>query len=308
MKYIAGSTSFQFKNSAVTLGKFDGLHLGHQLLIDQVKTYKKLGYNTVMFSFLIHPGVVLFDKEIELIYTEEEKLDKVKSYGLDVLISYPFTEKTRSIEPEAFVRDILVGQLDAKIIIVGNDFRFGFQRRGDVALLKSLEKTYGYKVIACEKKRGSKGIISSSAIRGELKAGHMEEANAMLGQPYTITGEVMHGRRIGRTLGMPTTNIYTPSNKLLPPNGVYASRTQVDGIYYEGVTNIGYKPTVGGETKKGIETYLFHFDGDLYGRSIEVALYNYQRPELKFDSLEELRLRMLEDIKQAKSYFTKEQN
>lgn len=308
MKYIAGSTSFQFKNSAVTLGKFDGLHLGHQLLIDQVKTYKKLGYNTVMFSFLIHPGVVLSDKEIELIYTEEEKLDKVKSYGLEVLISYPFTEKTRSIEPEAFVRDILVGQLDAKIIIVGNDFRFGFQRRGDVALLKSLEKTYGYKVIACEKKRGSKGIISSSAIRGELKAGHMEEANAMLGQPYTITGEVMHGRRIGRTLGMPTTNIYAPSNKLLPPNGVYASRTQVDGVYYEGVTNIGYKPTVGGETKKGIETYLFHFDGDLYGRSIEVALYNYQRPELKFDSLEELRLRMLEDIKQAKSYFAKEQN
>lgn len=308
MKYIAGNTSFQFKNSAVTLGKFDGFHLGHQLLIDQVKSYKKQGYNTVMFSFLLHPNAVLSDKDMELIYTEEEKLEKVKDLGLDVLISYPFTEKTRSIEPEAFIRDILVGQLDAKVIIVGNDFRFGYKRRGDVALLKSLEKTYGYKLIACEKRRGNHGIISSSVIRDELKAGNIEEANAMLGQPYTITGEVMHGRRIGRTLGMPTTNMYAPSNKLLPPNGVYASKTRIDGIDYEGVTNIGFKPTVGGETKKGIETYMFNFDGDLYGRSIELALYHYQRPELKFDSLEELRLTMLEDIKEAKAYFQMNKN
>jgi riboflavin kinase/FMN adenylyltransferase len=306
MKYIAGNANFKFKNSAVTLGKFDGLHLGHQLLLDHVKSYKKLGYTTIMFSFLYHPGHLFSDKEFELIYTEEEKATKVKKYGMDVLVSYPFTEETRSIEPEDFIRDILVGQLDAKVIVVGNDFRFGYKRRGDIKLLQKFEKTYGYKVLVCDKKEGPGGNISSSSIRNELKDGNLEAANAMLGQPYSITGEVLHGRRIGRTLGMPTTNILPPSNKLLPPCGVYVSKTLIDGISYPGVTNIGYKPTVGAEERKGVETYLFDFDQDLYGRIIEVALYTFVRPELKFDTLEELRLKMQEDIIFARNYLNKD--
>jgi riboflavin kinase/FMN adenylyltransferase len=302
MKYIAGNTNFKFKNSAVTLGKFDGLHLGHQLLLDHVKSYKKQGYTTIMFSFLYHPGHLFSEKEFELIYTEEEKVTKVKKCGMDVLVSYPFTEETRSIEPEDFIRDILVGQLDAKVIVVGNDFRFGYKRRGDIKLLQKFEKIYDYRVIVCDKKEGPSGNISSSSIRNELKEGNLEAANAMLGQPYSITGEVMHGRRIGRTLGMPTTNILPPSNKLLPPCGVYVSKTLIDGISYPGVTNIGYKPTVGAEERKGVETYLFDFDQDLYGRIIEVALYTFVRPELKFNTLEELRLKMQEDIIFARNY------
>ncbi|MDF2538889.1 MAG: hypothetical protein K0S76_1910 [Herbinix sp.] len=305
MKYIAGNTNFKLKNSAVTLGKFDGLHLGHQLLLDQVKSFKNQGYTTVMFSFLYHPGNLFSDKEFELIYTEEEKYAKVKKSGLDVLISYPFTQETRSIEPEDFIKTVLIDKLDAKVIVVGSDFRFGYQRRGDVKLLQKYEKVYGYKVIACDKRKDSESIISSSAIRSELKEGNLEAANAMLGQPYSITGEVMHGRRIGRTLGMPTTNILPPPNKLLPPCGVYASKTLVDGIYYPGVTNIGYKPTVGEGEKKGVETFLFDFDQDLYGRSIEVILFHYIRPEVKFNSLEELRLQMLKDIEDAKSHLEK---
>jgi riboflavin kinase/FMN adenylyltransferase len=308
MKYIAGNTNFKLKNTAVTLGKFDGLHLGHQLLLDQVKAYKNQGYTTVMFSFLYHPCNLFSEKEFELIYTEEEKKTKLKKSGLDVLISYPFTQETRSIEPEAFIKDILVDRLDAKAIVVGSDFHFGYERRGDVRLLKKFEKTYGYKVIVCEKKKSSEGIISSSLIRNELKEGNIEAANAMLGQPYTITGEVMHGRRIGRTLGMPTTNIIPAQNKLLPPNGVYASKTLIDGISHPGVTNIGYKPTVGGEEKRGVETFLFDFDQDLYGRVIEVSLYTYVRPENKFDSLEKLRLQMLQDIKAASDYFKADNN
>ncbi len=305
MKYIAGNTDFKLKNTAVTLGKFDGLHLGHQLLLNQIKSYKSQGYTTVMFSFLYHPSNLLSEKEFELIYTEEEKKAKLKRSGLDVLISYPFTLKTRSIEPEAFIRDILVDQLDAKVIAVGNDFHFGYERRGDVSLLKKFEKNYGYKVIACEKKRSGNQIISSSAIRNELKEGNIEAANAMLGQPYSITGEVLHGRRIGRTLGMPTTNIIPAQNKLLPPNGVYASKTLIEGISYPGVTNIGYKPTVGAEKMRGVETYLFNFDQDLYGKVIEVSLYTYVRPEVKFDTVEELGVQMHRDINMAEDYFKK---
>lgn len=303
MEYIAGKTNFKFKNSVVTLGKFDGLHLGHQQLIDQVISYKNQGYTAIMFSFLYHPCNLFSDKEFELIYTEEEKLARLKHSGLDVLISYPFTVETRSIEPEDFIKEILIGKLDAKIIVVGNDFRFGHQRRGDILLLKKFEETYGYKLIVSEKKRLGNTIISSSVIRNNLKEGNLESVNAMLGRPYFIRGEVIHGRRIGRTLGMPTTNIIPESSKLLPPCGVYVSRTLIGGISYKGVTNIGYKPTVGEEERKGVETFIFDFDMDLYGEMIEVELLTYERPEMKFDSLEELQLKMEEDIVFAHNYF-----
>lgn len=303
MEYIAGRTNFIYKKSAVTLGKFDGLHLGHQHLIDQVISYKKLGYTAVMFSFLYHPGNLFSDKEFELIYTEEEKQRILKQRGLDVLISYPFTQETRQMEPEDFIKEILVQRLDAKLIIVGTDFRFGKGRRGDVTLLKSLENIYGYQVIACEKKNWMEKEISSSSIRKELKEGNMEAVNAMLGEPYSIIGEVLHGRRIGRTLGIPTTNLLPPQNKLLPPCGVYASKTIIDGETYLGITNIGYKPTVGDDEKKGVETFIFNYDQELYGKEICVQFFHYQRPEVKFASLEELKDVMKSDIEQTKNYF-----
>ncbi len=303
MEYIAGITDFKLKNSAVTLGKFDGLHLGHQHLMEQVIESKKQGYQAVMFSFLFHPENLFKKKEFELIYTEEEKLRRLKQTGMDVLVSYPFTEETKSIEPEDFIRDILVEKLDTKLIVVGKDFRFGHNRSGDIHLLKELESKYGYRIIACDKKRLHHTVISSSVIRKLLSDGNMEAANAMLGQPYSIYGTVLHGRKIGRTLGMPTTNLIPAENKLLPPCGVYASRTWIDGKLYPGVTNIGYKPTVGAEKSKGVETYLFDFDQDLYGKEIDVEILHFLRPELKFDSLEELKLKMQEDIVVSLNFF-----
>lgn len=305
MEYIAGSTNFKFKNTAVTLGKFDGIHLGHQYLINQAISYKKQGLTAVMFSFLLHPGNLFSDKEFELIYTEEEKLAKLNRSGIDVLISYPFTEETRSMDPEDFIKEILVDKLDAKIIVVGKDFRFGLHRKGDATLLKQLEETYGYKVIDCEKKKWKNEIISSSAIRNAIKEGNMEAVTSMLGQPYTIRGEVVHGRRLGRTIGIPTTNIIPSSSKLLPPCGVYATKTLIDGMYHLGVTNIGYKPTVEADEYIGVETYIFDFNKDLYGETLEVEFYYYLRPELKFGSIEELITRMREDIILTKNYFSK---
>jgi len=303
MEYIKGSKDFQFNNCAVTLGKFDGIHLGHQYLLDAIISYKKQGYKAVMFTFDIHPYNLLSNKEFTQIYTEEEKLAKLSRTGLDALISFPFTAETMKQEPEDFIKKVLVDKLDAKVIVVGEDFRFGHKRRGDVALLEQYANTYGYKVIACEKRKFHDRIISSTAIRAELAEGKMEEVNAMLGQPYMIMGEVLHGRRIGRTLGMPTTNIVPDPSKLLPPCGVYPSKTSIRGNSYYGVTNIGYNPTVGVVPSKRVETFIFDFDEDLYGQIIEVELMTYLRPELKFDSLEELKIRMEEDIEFARKYF-----
>lgn len=303
MEYIAGSKDFKFNNTVVTLGKFDGIHLGHQQLIRLAISYKKQGLTAVMFSFILHPGNLFSDKEFELIYTEEEKLNKLKRCGIDVLISYPFTEETRDMAPEDFIEKILVHKLDAKVIIVGSDFRFGYQRKGDVDLLKQWEETYGYQVIVCEKKKWKNDVISSSAIRKALKSGNLEAANAMLGRPYSIRGEVSHGRKIGRTIGIPTINLIPQPIKLLPPCGVYASKTFIDGVYHSGATNIGYKPTVGDEKYIGVETYIFDYEGDLYGEMLEVELFEYIRPELKFGSIEELATQMQEDILKAKAYF-----
>ena len=302
MEYISG-TKFKYNNSAVTLGKFDGLHLGHQQLLDLVLSYKSEGLTAIMFSFMLHPSNLFSEKEFELIYTEEEKIAKLKRMELDVLISYPFTEATRTMEPEVFIRDILVGQLDAKVIVVGNDFHFGINRTGDVTLLKSYEKVYGYKVIACEKTKCKKEVVSSSTIRKALKEGDIDLVNLMLGQAYSIRGEVVHGRKLGRTIGMPTTNLIPPSNKLLPPCGVYSSKTRINGVYYPGVTNIGYKPTVGEDEQLGVETYIFDYSADLYGKTIEVELYTFMRGEIKFSSIEELMHKMLEDIALARKEF-----
>ena len=303
MKYIAGDTDFTIKNSAVTLGKFDGLHQGHRLLIDEVLSLKGQGFTSVMFTFLYHPYNLFSDSEVKLIYSEEERMARLKADGLDVLISYPFTHETKNIEPEDFIRDILVKKLDAKVIVVGNDFRFGKNRRGNVDMLKAMEAVYGFRLISFEKRYWKDSIISSSTIRDELEKGNMESVNAMLGQPYYIHGEVLHGRKIGRTLGMPTTNLTPATNKLMPPCGVYASRTVIDGISYPGMTNIGYKPTVGAEKYKGVETYIYDFDRDLYGQKIDVELLTYERPEIKFDNIEELKLKMEEDLAFGRVYF-----
>ncbi|CRZ34449.1 riboflavin kinase/FMN adenylyltransferase [Herbinix hemicellulosilytica] len=303
MKYIAGKTEFYINNSAVTLGKFDGLHLGHQMLINEVLSQKKLGMTSVMFTFLYHPHNVISDNEIKLIYTEEEKKAKLEKYGLDILISYPFTFYTKSLEPEDFVKDILVQKLDAKVIVVGNDFRFGRERRGDVNMLKAMEDIYGFKVITFEKKTWKDKVISSSVIRNELEKGNIEAVNAMLGAPYSVFGRVLHGKKIGRTLGMPTINLIPPANKLLPPRGVYISRTIIDGKAYPGMTNIGVKPTVGNEEPVGIETYIYDFNMNLYGQEVSVEFLKYIRPEIKFGSLDELKHRMAEDLDLGKKYF-----
>jgi riboflavin kinase/FMN adenylyltransferase len=311
MEYITGRTDIKLHNSAVSLGKFDGIHRGHQLLLNKILEQKEQGLQAVMFTFMYHPDNLFSDKEIDTIYTEEEKWYLLEQSGLDVLVSYPFTEETASMEPESFIKDILIEKLDAKMIVVGSDFGFGHNRRGNVAMLKELSGVYGYELVVYDKIKiydkikMEDQVISSTLIRNEIIEGHMETANTMLGKPYTLIGEVQHGRKIGRTLGFPTVNLIPPAHKLLPPKGVYASITTINGLKYPGITNIGYNPTVGMTPEPRVETYIFDFDEDLYGASIEVSLYAMERKETKFDSLEELKAQMQKDISFGRDYFSK---
>lgn len=296
MKYISETTDFQLKNSVVTIGKFDGLHIGHQMLIDHVLELKKQGYQSVMFTFSLHPNNLFNEQETRLIYTNDEKFQKLKEEGLDVLIAYPFTKTTAALEPEEFIKRVLVEQCDVKKIIVGNDFKFGKNGRGNVDMLIQYSKQYDYDVYAYEKVEYEDEIVSATRVREAIREGRMEEVTKMLGRPYSVIGEVVHGQKLGRTIGIPTINIHPEEGKLLPPNGVYSATVEIDGIEYPGVTNIGYKPTVGDKNKLGVETYIIDYQGDLYGKILEVKLYHFLRPEQKFNSLEELKNQLHADV------------
>ncbi len=296
MKIIKGTTEFQIQEeTAISLGKFDGFHQGHQLLVDRVLQKKREGLKSLIFTFDFGDRPVLL--------LPEERRRMLGKRGVDYLLECPFVESISHMEAEKFVREILVRRLHVRYLTVGTDFRFGYQRRGDYRLLERLSAECGYQVEVVEKACYQGEEISSSRIRRELEQGHMELVNQLLGYAYSVTGEVLHGRRIGRTLGMPTTNLLPSERKLLPPNGVYATRTVIAGELFEGITNIGYKPTVGGETRKGVETYLFDLDRDLYGEILTVRFYGYERAERKFASLDELKKRIEQDVFWGRTYF-----
>ena len=293
MEYMKGIDGlYILEETAVTLGKFDGVHRGHQKLLSRILEKKNL--KSVMFT--------INGRKSGFVLTDEEKRFMLEKTGLSYLIDCPFIPSVSGMEAEDFVREILVNRLHAKSIVVGKDFHFGYKRGGDATLLLWLQKKYGFQVEVVEKEQYKGRDISSTYVKEALEAGDMELVNDLLGYRYFISGEVLHGRRIGRTLGMPTTNLVPSTKKLLPPNGVYLSRTRIGEQAYYGVTNIGYKPTIG-ETFRGVETYLFDFDGDLYGENIDVELWKFKRPEMKFDSVEHLKNQMQADIAFGKEYF-----
>lgn len=296
MEIIKNTTEFQIEEpTAISLGKFDGLHQGHQLLVDRILKKKKEGLASLIFTFDFGERPVLTLKE--------ERRELLRREHVDYLVECPFVPALSHMEPEDFVQEVLKKRLHAKYLAVGTDFRFGYQRKGDYHLLQKMSESCGFQVDVVEKACWQGREISSTFIREELEQGHMELVNQLLGYAYSVTGEVLHGRQIGRTLGMPTTNLLPKEQKLLPPNGVYATRTVIAGEVFEGITNIGYKPTVGGETRKGVETYLFDLDRNLYGEIIQVQFYGYERPERKFPTLEALKAQIESDVAWGKEYF-----
>lgn len=302
MNYVTGTTRFQTEGpTAVSLGKFDGLHRGHQKLIGRVVSMKQQGMSPLIFTFEKNPTRMLSGLSGQNIMTNEERRRLLMRAGIEQLFECPFVPEISHMEPETFVREVLSGQLHAAFVAVGEDFRFGCQRRGDIRLLQALGETCGFQVEVIEKEKSHGRDISSTYVREALHEGNIPLANELLGYRYFVSGEVLHGRQIGRTLGLPTTNLLPSKEKLLPPNGVYLTRTMLEEEAYYGITNIGYKPTVGAETRKGVETFLFDYSGDLYGKFLTVEFLEYERPEQKFKSLEELKARILSDVHWGKS-------
>lgn len=306
MRYIAGTTEFQIEEpTIVTLGKFDGRHRGHQKLLHTMKEIQeKTGYPTAIFTFGTAPSSMVTGQLQTVITTNPERRANMEKMGIDYLVEYPFNGETRGMMPEAFVNDILAGRMNAKDIVVGPDCSFGYKGAGNVSLLEHMAKPLGYRLHVIEKEMDQKRYISSTYIREELDKGNVEKANALLGEPYAIHGQVVHGNHIGGSiLGFPTANLLPPAIKRLPRYGVYVSRVLVEGHYYKGVTNIGKKPTVEGENPVGVETYIFGLDRDIYGQTIEVQLLAFDRPEEKFSSMEELKKRIELDKEFASAYF-----
>ncbi|HIV16877.1 MAG TPA: bifunctional riboflavin kinase/FAD synthetase [Candidatus Alectryocaccobium stercorigallinarum] len=286
--------------SVVTLGKFDGMHTGHQKLIEKVREIaKERKLQAVMFTFDISPQIKIGKSDYKLIVTRKEKLMLAEKFGIDVLVECPFNEQIRNMSAEDFIKDILIGKINTKAVVAGTDFKFGKNRQGDADYLKKNAAMFGFSVDILEKEKDGGRDISSTYVREELAKGNIEKANKLLGFEYFLIGEVIGGTHIGRNLGFPTINMAPQPDKLLPPNGVYASLTEIDRKMYKSISNIGVKPTVNGK-ELGAETFIFDFDGNLYGKTAVVKLLDFMRPEKKFDSVEDLKKQVYTDIQNRK--------
>lgn len=301
MIYIENTKHFQIEEpTVVTIGKFDGRHRGHQKLIGAMLRIKEqYGYQAAVFTFSVAPADLVQGRQHTVITTNLERRNNLKKIGIDYLVEYPFTQEVCHMWAEDFVKKILIDQMGMKAIVVGTDCGFGYQRSGNAALLKELAPKYGYYLEVIEKEKDENRDISSTYIREELDLGQIEKANELLGEPYYIHGTVVHGNHIGEpVLGYPTANLLPPPEKHLPPFGVYVSRVLIDGVFYGGITNIGRKPTIktkDGISPIGVETFVYDYDGNLYGKEIEVGLLHFVRPERKMSGLEELKEQITTD-------------
>ncbi len=304
MRYVKWLSHYlDRRRSAVTFGKFDGLHLGHQKLIERVlKLKEQENIVGTVCAFDMRPLWKAKGLGMERLMTGKERYHHLDRQ-MDYLVECPFTEKFRSMTAEEFIRSVICGVFHAKYVVVGTDFHFGRDQGGDVLTLKAYEEEYGYELVVVEKERYNGNIISSTYIRDVLKEGNVRLANYLLGYPFEVNGRVERGRQLGRTLGFPTMNVAWPEYKLIPPKGVYVSEITIDGIKYPGISNVGVKPTVSKEDRVVLESFLFGYGSDAYGRKVKAELLEFRRPEHRFGSIAEMKAQVDKDIAYAKRYF-----
>lgn len=272
------------------LGFFDGVHLGHQALLDAVKSLALPGMRGVV-TFLDHPDTLVLGQTPGLINTPEDRELLLKHYGMDRIVALPFDEKTRSTPWRAFLED-LRQNYGAAGFVCGEDFRFGAKGAGNAALLAQVCREAGLPFAVVPEQTVDGCRVSSTRIRELLADGKMEQAVACMGHPYILTGTVVHGHQLGRTLGIPTANLAFPKGLAIPRFGVYGCTTYIDGKTYLAVTNLGTRPTVEGRHIT-VEPWILDYEGDLYGRTVTLEFHCFLRPERKFSSLEELKTTIL---------------
>lgn len=284
--------------TAVILGMFDGVHVGHAAVI---RAAQKTGLQTVLVTFIQHPATVLKNRRAPDITTARQRERIFASMGVDTLVYLDF-KAVKSLSPDDFVRSVLL-PLHIRYAFCGFNYSFGKGGQAGPDELEKLGGQYGFSVMRVPPVCDAEGPVSSTRIRKLVTQGHMEDAAHLLGRPFALEFPVIHGRQLGRTLGTPTLNQQIPEGHLCPRYGVYAATALVDGQQKDAIANVGVKPTVGSAAPL-CETYLFDYKGDLYGRWIEVELHAFLRAEQKFDGLEELKAQMEQDIHHAKTWLS----
>lgn len=289
-----------FQNGCVTIGNFDGVHLGHQMLFSKVVSLAhRHGGTSIVVTFDPHPLKVLRPGSIRLISTIEQKIELVERSGIDVLVVIPFDHDFAATTAEEFVEDILLGRIGLKELVVGYDYAFGRGRSGNIEFLKAKGEEMGFPVTVVEAHHENDMLVSSTKIRELIAEGRMRDVHQLLGRYYQIRGEVQRGRQRGRSVvGFPTANLQILEEDLCPKRGVYVTQVVYDGRCYGGVSNIGYNPTFG-ENRLVAETHIFDFDDDIYGKLIRINLLQHLRDEKKFNSPEELGSQIKKDIQKA---------
>ena len=303
MEIIQNTTEFHIESrTAVAIGKFDGIHRGHEKLLSCILEQKMAGMQAVVFTFFPSAAVFFGQAADAELTTREEKRKHFEKMGIDILIEFPLNQKTAAILPEEFVRKILVGQMHAGYIAAGTDLSFGYKGRGDQVLLNALAPEFHYQVHIIDKVFENGREISSTYVREMVEKGDMITTRQLSGRPYSFEGQVERGNRLGRRMGMPTLNLYPKPEKLLPPKGVYYSRVLFEGGTYPGITNIGQKPTVNDTNTVSVETYLYDLDRDMYGKAIVTELLQFKRPEKKFEDIRMLKLQIETYISEVRKY------
>jgi len=286
--------NYNCKAAAVALGTFDGLHIGHQHIIDNAKGHDM---PVVVYAFANIPAAY-FGKDIKAILSYDEKITSFRDYGIDYLQLVPFDENIMNMSARDYL-DYLYYKLSARVISCGYNYTFGRKAEGDSEFLKSYAAEKGIHAIISPPIAFNSQPVSSTRIRACLTEGNISSANEMLGKRYYISGTVQHGKRLGNKIGFPTVNIRIPSEKLCPKNGVYATCLEIDGKMYAAMTNIGVRPTVENTTVPNAETYIIGYDGDLYGKNLKIEFLSFLRPEIKFSSVNDLVIQLKKDEKTA---------
>ena len=281
--------------SVVTIGNFDGLHKGHQVLIKKTVEYAKAkNIKSVVFTFENHPANYFIPNTIKSIISNEQKIKRLKTLGIDYIINIPFNEFMTKISAYNFVKDILVSKLNAQKIIVGYDFNFTRNKEGNVSVLNDLSSEFKFELEVIKPIKINNIRVSSTFIRNLILEGKVNEVKEYLGYDYELSGEVIHARKLGRTIGFPTANMKINEELVIPKGGIYATKVFIDDEIFYGATNIGYNPTVNGQGLS-IETNILDFNRDIYGKIIKLQFLERIRDEKKFSSIEELKNQLQKD-------------
>jgi riboflavin kinase / FMN adenylyltransferase len=306
---IQNTENFRIEQPCIlTIGTFDGVHLGHHRILDRLNELKQqTGLNTVVLTFGPHPRKVLFPKDdLKLITSVEEKLELLDRCGVDVTVVYPFTKEFSLLDTDHYIEEMLLRRLNVKHLVIGYDHRFGRDRRGDISTLREASEHFGFTIEEIPARDIDQIVISSSKIRKALEEGNVELAESLLGHPFFLNGQVVKGKQLGRTLGYPTANLtVSEKDKIIPATGVYFVEAVLEGQSHYGMMSVGYNPTTDNDQKIKLEVHIFGFNSDIYYRFLKINFLKRLRDEKKFSGLQELKDALVSDEETCRRLITK---